>query len=134
MHLVAGHAGHRGLVSEVGARDVPGAGGVLRLHEIAHGAIEVHAVAAEAIVHQAALSVVRGVGEDLRVGGAVRPGVPGCVFMLMAFLAVCGHRENVGVAQADGLRGVANEMDADVAELGGEAGFVAIHAGRFAVC
>ncbi len=134
MHLVAGHAGHGGLVSEVGARDVPGAGGVLRLHEIAYGSVEVHAVAAEAVVHQAAFCVVCGIGEDLRVSGAVRTGVPRSIFMLVAFLAVSGHREDVDVAQADGLWRLREEMDADVAEFGGEAGFVAIHAGGFAVC
>ncbi len=133
MHLVAGHAGDGGLVSEVDARDVPGTDGVLRLHEIAYRSVEVHAVAAEAVVHQAAFCVVGGIGEDLRVSGAVRPGVPGCVFVLMAFLAVCGHRENVDVAQADGLRSAPNEMHADVAKLGGEAGFVAVHAGGVAV-
>lgn len=128
VHLVAGHAGHRGLVREVGARDVPRAGGVLRLHEIAHGSVKVHAMAAQAVVHEAAISVVRGIGEDLCVGGAMRACLPGSVFVLMAFLAACGHREHVAVAQANCFRRIATEVNADMPQLGGEAGFVAIHA------
>ncbi len=126
MHLVACHAGHRRFIGKVGASDVPRSGGVLRLHKIADCATEMHAMAAEAIVHQTALGVVRGIGEDLRVGGAVRTCVPGCVFMLMAILAVCGHREDVGVAQTDGLWRPREEMDANVPQLGGKARFVTI--------
>ena len=119
MHLVACHARHRRLIGEIGAHDAPWTGGVLRLNKIADRAIEMHAMAAETIVHEPALSVVHRVGEDLRVGSAVRSGMPGCIFMLMAFLAVRGHRKNVDIAKADRLRSVAGEMDADVAQLGG---------------
>ena len=100
----------------------------MRLHHVADGAVEVHAVAAEAIVHQVLLRVLHGIGEDLLVGGAVRAGVPGCVLLLVAVLAVGYHRDNIHVAQADGLRQRAEEMDADVAQLGGQAGLVALHA------
>ena len=134
MHLVAGHARHSGLVREIGARNMPRADGVLRLHKIADGAIEVHAVTAKTIVHQATLGVVQRIGEDLSVGSAVRSGMPGCIFMLMAFLAVRGHCKNVGIAKTDRLRSVAGKMDADVAQLGGETGFMAIHAGGLGVC
>ncbi len=55
---------------------LPGTGGVLRLDEIADGSVEVHAVAAEAVVGETALGVMDRVGEDLRVGDAVRAGAP----------------------------------------------------------
>ena len=51
-------AGHRGLVGEVRTREAPRPSSVLRLNEIADCAVEVHAVAAETVVHQAAFGVV----------------------------------------------------------------------------
>ncbi len=126
MHLVAGHAGHGGLVSETVASDVPGAGRVLRLHKIADCAVEVHSVAAEAIVHQPALGVVHGIGEYLRVGSAVGTSMPTGVLVLMAFLTTCGHCQHVDVAKPDGFGSVAAEMYTDVTQFGGEARFVAI--------
>ena len=61
---VAGLAGYGGLIGQVGAGQMPWAGGALRLHNIADAAIEVHAVAAEAVVHEAAAGVVLFVSED----------------------------------------------------------------------
>jgi len=133
VHLVAGHAGHGGLVGKTGARDVPRTGGILRLDDIANRSVEMHAVTAETIVHQAALGVVRGIGEYLRVRCAVRAGMPRGVLMLMAFLAVCGHREHVGIAEPDRF-GRAGEMYTNVTQLGGEASFMAIHARGGAMC
>ena len=70
-----------------------------------------------------------GIGEDLLVGGAVRAGVPGGVFLLMAFLAVRSHGHHVHVTQANGFRDPAAEVNGDVAQLGGHAGIVAVQAG-----
>ena len=63
--LVAGLAGHGRLIGEFGADQMPRPLRVLRLDQIAHRAVEVHAVAAQAIVHEALLGVVRWVGKDL---------------------------------------------------------------------
>ena len=131
--LVAGHAGHGGLVGKIGARNEPGTGGILRLNEVADRSIEVHAVAAEAIVHQAAFGVVGWIGEDLCVGRAVRTGMPRGVLMLMAFLAVRSHRKYVNIAEMNCFRRVAAEMYADVTQLGGKARLMAIHARGAAV-
>ena len=56
MHPVARQARHRRLIGEVRAHQMPWPLRILRLHQIAHGAIEVHAVAAKAVVHQPALA------------------------------------------------------------------------------
>ncbi len=127
VHLVAGHAGHGGLVGEAGTRNVPGTSAILRLHQVADRSIEMHAVAAKAIVHQAAFGVVGWIDENLAVGRAMRPGMPRGVFMLMAFLAVPCHGEHVGVAESDRFRQVPVEMYADMTQLGGNARFMAIH-------
>ena len=122
------------MISKIGTYDAPGTGGVLRLNKITDCAVEVHAVASEAIVGQAALGVVHGIDEDLRLGSAVRTGVPGCVFVLMALLTGRGHFRQVDIAKVDFLRSAAAEMDADVAQLCGEAGFVAVETSQGAMC
>ena len=77
--------------------------------------------------------VLWGIGEDLRVGGGVRPGVPGGVFVLMAALAVGGHGEHVQSRRRMDSGSRAEEMDADVTQLGGEAGVVAVEAAHVVV-
>ena len=51
MHSVTTLAGNGGLISEVGSSHVPRALRIYRLHKIANGTIEVHAVTAETIFH-----------------------------------------------------------------------------------
>ncbi len=133
MRLVAGLAGHGWLIAESIANDMPGSMRVLGLDHLADGAVEVHAMAAEAVVHQAPLGVMRGVGKDLAVGGAVRTRIPGGVFLLVALFAVGNHLEHVHIAQAEGFRHVAEEMYTDVAQLGAHTRHMTIHTVLLAV-
>ena len=125
--------GIAGWSARSGANQMPWALRILRLHQVANRAVEVHAMAAKAIFHQAAFGVVHGIGKDLAVGGAVRPGMPGGVFVLVALLAVRHHLQHIHIAQPDGLRPVADEMNPDVAQLGCQARLVAIHAAHVAM-
>ncbi len=128
VNLVTGHARHGGLIGEMRAGDAPRALRVLRLDEITDRAIEVHSVAAQAVVHEAALGVVDGVCKDLLIRSAVGADVPARVLLLVTALAVRRHGEHIDVAQADGLRNGAEDVHADMAQLGLEAGFMALHA------
>ena len=94
MHLVAGHAWHRGFVRKRGADEPPGTRSIHRLHQIANRAIDMHSVATEAIVGKTALGVVFRICKDLRIGCAVRPGMPCRVLMLMASLAAASTQPN----------------------------------------
>ena len=59
--------------------------------------------------------------------------MPVGVLMLVALLAAGRHGEHIDIAQANGLRSLPDEMHADVAQLGGQARFVAIEAGSITV-
>jgi hypothetical protein len=48
----------------------------------------------------------------------VRSGVPGGVFLPVAFLTLCRHLHNIDVAQADLFRPTAGEMHANLTQLG----------------
>lgn len=95
---MAALAGDGGLISEILPHQVPRAFGVDRLHQVAHRAIEVHAVTSETILHQMLFGVLRIVREDLAIGGAVGAGVPGGVFLLMTLLTVFCHSNHVNIA------------------------------------
>lgn len=129
MQLVAGHARHGGLVGESRPFEMPRAGGVHWLNQVADRAVEVHAVAAKTVVSEAALSVVGGIGKYLRICGAVRTGLPRGELVLMTALALRSHGGHVDIAKTDCLRRLREEMHADVTQLGRHAGLVAIKAG-----
>lgn len=123
--LVAGHAGHCRLIGYAGRNHAPWTPGVDWLHQVADCAVEVRTVAAQAVVHQHAFGVMRGVGEYLGVGCTVRASMPAGEFVLVTCLAIRSHRRQVDIAQTDGLRDWAEDVDADMAQLGGEAGVMA---------
>ena len=128
MQLVAGHTRHGGFIGESRLFEMPWAKGVLWLNQVADRSMEMHAVATEAVIGKATLGVVSGIGKYLRIGGAVRSGLPRSELVLMAALALRGHGEHVDIAQMDRLGRLREEMDADVAQLGGHTSFVAIKA------
>ena len=130
MDPVAGETRDGGFAGEIRAHDAPGSAGVLRLHQVAHGAIEIHAVTAQAVVVEAAAGVVAGVQEDLAEGGGVRPGVPARILVLVAALALRNHRLHVRFAHVHAVRVAAGEVAADVAKLIGGGGVVAVGALR----
>ena len=99
MNLVTRLARHCGLIGEIGAQQVPWPRCILRLDQVANRSIEVHAVAAKAIVHQTPLGVVHRIGKDLTVGSAVRTCVPCGVLALVASLAASCHLRHIRVAQ-----------------------------------
>jgi hypothetical protein len=90
-------------------------------------------MAAQAIVHKVLLRVLPRIRKDLRKTGAVRPCVPCCIFVLVAFLTVGHHLEDIGVTEPDGLGPIADQMDADMPQFGGKGGFMAIDAGHATV-
>jgi hypothetical protein len=133
VNLVASLAGNRRLIRQIAADQAPRTLLILGLNEIAHGSIEVSPVATQAIVHEVLPRILPGIGEDLGIGRRMGSGVPAGVFLLMALLAVRRHRENVRFTQADSLGPGSRKMHANVAEFGGETGFVAIQAGTVAM-
>ena len=84
VHGVAGEAGDGRPVRKFGAAEIPGALVGEGFDEVADAAIEVGAVAAEAIVHEVASLVVLLVEEDGLVSDGVRAGGPGGELLLMA--------------------------------------------------
>src|SRR5574340_453681 len=72
-----------------------------RRDEIADPPLEVHGVAAQAVVGELLLPVLLGVEEDRRVGRAVRAASPVCELTPMAGGAAADHRRDVLLAQAD---------------------------------
>jgi hypothetical protein len=134
MKLMAGQAGNGRLLGKVCAHQMPWPDRVLRLNQLANSTVEMHPMAAQAIIVQATLRIVFGVGEDLLIGRAVWAGMPSCVLSLVAPLAARGHLHHIYVAQMDGFGQASKEVDADVPELRGETCFVAIEACGCAMC
>ena len=87
MNRVARHARDCRTVRHFFGFDSPRTFRIDGLNHRRNASFEVHSMAAEAIVHQAALFVVFGVGEDSRIGCAVRTGLPFGVLLLVAGLA-----------------------------------------------
>src|SRR6516165_3217222 len=98
---MAGLAGNGRLAGEFRGGQAPWSARVLRLHDVANRSIEIHAVAAVAVVPEPPPRVVRRVGADLRIGGAVPPRVPGGVFTLVAAPALLHHGLEIGLEQVN---------------------------------
>ena len=64
VHLVTGEAWHRGLIRQLRVSQLPWTLLVDRGDEIADAALEMHGVAAQAVVHQERLTVVIFVEKD----------------------------------------------------------------------
>jgi len=91
VHLVAGQARNCGAAGELRPPEAPGTSSINGRHQLANSSLEVHAVAAQAVVHQVFLPVVLLVQEDFRVSGAVRAGRPFGILLLMAIPAALAH-------------------------------------------
>lgn len=124
--LVAGDAGDGRLTGEARGNDAPRAAGVEGLDQFANGPVEIHAMATKAVLHKHLPGVLRTIGEYLRVCRTVRPRMPAGVLLLVASAAARSHLLYIQLAQADVLRNRAEEMDANVAQLGGQGSVMAI--------
>ncbi len=91
MNLVASQTGNRGLIGECCVAQLPRADGIEWSREIAHGPLEMHAVAAQTIVHQNFATIVFGIEENVFKSGAVSAGLPIGEFGLMALFAAADH-------------------------------------------
>ena len=101
VHLVAGQARNGGAAGELRPPEAPGTSTVNGRHQLANSSLEVHAVAAQAVVHQELLPVVLLVQEDFRVSGAVRAGRPFGILLLVAIPAAVVHLQSVPGFQPD---------------------------------
>ena len=95
MHLVAREARDGRLAFEVRGHEAPRTVGIERGHQVANAAFEVHAVAAQAIVHQGLLAIVLLVEKDALVSGAVRARLPLRELLLMAAAAAVHHGADI---------------------------------------
>src|SRR6516165_7084852 len=109
MDPVAGLTRNGWLISKIRAQKMPRSGSILRLNQFSNRPIEMHAMAAQAIIIQAALCVVSRVGKDLAICRTVRTRVPRGVLALVAPLAVPGHFHHVRVAKMNSFRQVSEK-------------------------
>ena len=100
VNLMTREAGDSRLLGQFRLRHAPRTLRVDRGDEGTNTTVEVHAVAAEAIVDQHLLLVLRRIQEDVGICCAVPTGVPGCKLLLMTALAASDHRLNVFIPQA----------------------------------
>ena len=88
---------------------------------VADAAFEVHAVAAQAIVHQHVLSALCFLSKkDARIGGAVRTGLPGGILLTVAALALLRSSLHATVGEADLLGQVAAQVRVRAARCSNE--------------
>jgi len=91
VHAVAGETGNHWLGSELGLLQVPGSIAIDRRDEFANRPAEMHAVTAEAVVHQQLSTILFVVEEDVLIRRAVATRMPGCILLLMTCLAALRH-------------------------------------------
>src|SRR5581483_6349227 len=107
MNTMTAVAGDDRLTGPPRIAEGPRARRVHRLHQVANTAFVIAAVAAQAIVHEQALRVVRLVDEDLRERGAMRARLPLREFLLVAALAAIHDGDDVDALQTNLLGDVA---------------------------
>jgi len=117
MHLVAGQAWHCRLSGELSLKQLPRTVRIDRRNQIANAALEMHAVAAEAIFHQKRALVVVFVEENLGIGGAVATRGPVRIFFAMAFGAAFLDFENIVGFQLNLLRNFSAQMRTQAAKI-----------------
>src|ERR1035441_6442606 len=110
MYHMAIQADDRGPVGQFGIAQFPRAVGIDGCYQVANAAVEVSAVAAQAIVHQQALVVVLGVEKDLLIGSVMQARRPLRPFLLMAILASLRNAENVSRLQPHLVRHAPADM------------------------
>ncbi len=107
---MAGEAGHHGLLCEFSVLQPPRAVNINRRDKVANASLEVHRVAAQAVVVYLLLLVLRGVEEDVGISRAVATGAPRCELLLVTTLASRSHSEYVSVFEFRLLRGFAAQV------------------------
>lgn len=117
---VAGKTGDGGLESQGGVFELPGTLAVERRDQVADGAFKMHAMAAEAVVHQRAFGVVLVVEEDAREGGCMGTSPPLGEFLAMTEAAAIHHGEHLGVREFGASGRLPRQMGSHPAEVGGE--------------
>ena len=95
MHLVTGKTGDDRLLLQLRITQLPRSFGIERRHQVTNAAVEVHGMAAQAIVHQVLAVIVSVVQKNLFVSGGVRPRGPIRILLLMAFLAAAAHAQHI---------------------------------------
>jgi hypothetical protein len=93
--LVTGYAGDYRLFRQLRVTQSPRPCGVERRDQVTYPAVEVHGMAAQAIVHQMLVMIVAVVQKNLFVSGGVWPRGPIRILLLMAFLAATAHPQHV---------------------------------------
>ncbi len=101
VYLVAAQARNRRLAGQFGTQQPPRTFGIQRSHQVPNAALEMHAVAAQAIVHQQALPVVPCIQEQALVSRAVRPAPPLGELLAVARPAPLHQPRNIALAQAN---------------------------------
>lgn len=117
VHLMTCEAWHRGLMRECRVEQIPRSLAVQWRDQVADAALEVHRVAAEAVVHQERLPVVILAEENLRIGCAVWPGRPARIFFAVTLGTAFLDRENVVCFQADLLRDPAAQVRHQLSQI-----------------
>ena len=109
---IAWHARHgiAGRLASSGANRRHGPAVLIGADQVADAALEVHSVAAQAVVLKRLPGVVLPVEEDPRVGGGVRARLPVGELLPVALLAARQHVGKVGLAEPDGLGDAPAEM------------------------
>src|SRR5579862_308674 len=88
-----------GLLRKLRVPQFPRAFRIERCHQITNSSIEMHGVAAEAIIHQVLAMVVAVVEKDLFVSSGVRSCGPVRILLLMAFLTALAHPQYVFILE-----------------------------------
>src|SRR5579872_5797153 len=99
MYLMTRQTRNGGLLRKLRVPQFPRAFRVERCHQITNSSIEVHGVAAQAIIHQVLAMVVAVVEEDFFVSSGVRSGRPVRILLLMAFLTALAHPQYIVILE-----------------------------------
>lgn len=125
MYRVAAQTGDGGAVGKAVINQFPGTRCIDRFDDFTDRSIEMHSVAAQAVVHQPAFSVVRRIGEDSIVFDAVRSGVSLRELLLMAGSALFSHRIHVRGAEEYSFGRLTRQVRTQAAQVIGRRAFVA---------
>src|SRR5579872_6889427 len=110
MHLMTRQTRNGGLLRKLRVPQFPRAFRVERCHQITNSSIEVHGMAAEAIIHQVFAVIVAVVEKYLFVSSGVGPCRPIRVFLLMAFLTALAHPQYIVILKPHLLGDLSAQM------------------------
>src|ERR1051326_3169385 len=95
VYLVTSEAGNRRLFRQLRVAQSPRTFGVEWGYQVMNSAVEVHAMTAQAIVHQLFPVIVAVVQKNLFIGSGVWTGGPLRILLLVAFLAAGAHPQHI---------------------------------------